>query len=164
MTPVPTGLLTRWRARRRAVPGEAGNAIVEFVFVGLLVMVPLIYFLLAVFDLQRNTFAVTQAAREAGRAMATAPTVAAGKARAQYAARLALADQGLGQAEFAVSFLPAGTACRAGGDAADLTPGSDFVVCVTRTFIPPGVPTVVAGTRNTVTGRFVVHISQYKAG
>lgn len=144
--------------------GEQGNAIIEFVFVGLIVLIPLIYFLLAVFDLQRNTFAVTQAAREAGRAMATAPSVAAGKDRARYAAGLALADQGLAGQQFSISYLPPGTTCRPGGDAADLAPGSDFVVCVIRSFVPPGVPTIVAGSRNTVTGRFVVHISQYKAG
>ena len=46
---------------------ERGNAILEFHFLGLLLLVPLVYILLAVLDVQRSSYGVTQAAREAAR-------------------------------------------------------------------------------------------------
>ena len=75
--------------------GDAGNALVEFTYLGVLLMVPLVYVLLTVFQVQRAAFAVTEAARQAGRAYATADTIPVGLARAETAATLALQDQGL---------------------------------------------------------------------
>jgi Flp pilus assembly protein TadG len=68
---------------------------VEFTYLAVLLMVPLVYLLLTVFQVQRAAFAVTEAARQAGRAYATADTTDAGLARARAAAALALQDQGL---------------------------------------------------------------------
>lgn len=62
-------------------------------------MVPLVYLLTTVFQVQRAAFGVTEAARQAGRAYATAATPAEGAARASAAAGLALGDQGLQLAE-----------------------------------------------------------------
>lgn len=168
------GRLTRWHSRRpagrkapsrAAGPADAGNAIVEFVFVGLLVMIPLIYFLLAVFDLQRNTFAVTQAAREAGRAYATADDEDSARVRARYAVDLALADQHVSPADVRLTYLPAGASCGSSstGDAASLRPGAEFTVCVSRSIVVPGVPSILDAHRNTVTGRFVVHVDDYRS-
>ena len=151
-----------WVSHRRP-RGEGGNAIVEFVFIGVLTLVPLIYLLLTIFDVQRNVFAVTQAAREAGRAAVSASTVSSGQARAQYAAELALADQGLAAAGVRVRYAPAGTPCSAAGPAATLSAGEDFAVCVTRTYTLPGVPGVLTGRDNSVTGRFVVHVDRFRA-
>ncbi len=80
---------------RASASGDAGNALVEFTYLGVLLMVPLLYVLLTVFQVQRAAFGVTEAARQAGRAHATADTVAAGLARAEAAATMALQDQGL---------------------------------------------------------------------
>ena len=79
----------------RRPTGDDGNALVEFTYLAVLLMVPLIYVLLSVFQVQRAAFGVTEAARQAGRAYATAEDAAAGQARAGAAARLAMADQGL---------------------------------------------------------------------
>ncbi|MCW2714348.1 MAG: hypothetical protein JWN88_1395 [Frankiales bacterium] len=79
----------------RRVHGESGNALVEFTYLAVLLMIPLVYVLLTVFQVQRAAFAVTEAARQAGRAYATAETTAVGAARAQTAASIALEDQGL---------------------------------------------------------------------
>lgn len=78
---------------------DDGNAMLEFVYLSLLLMVPLVYLLTTVFQVQRAAFGVTEAARQAGRAYATADTADAGAARAQAAARIALRDQGLALAE-----------------------------------------------------------------
>jgi len=55
----------------------------------------MLWIVLSVFDVQRGAFGVGSAARAAGRAYALAPTDALGQARAEQAARQALADQGL---------------------------------------------------------------------
>ena len=47
----------------RGGPDDGGNAILEFVFVALIVMVPLVYLIAAVATVQRTELAVTQAAR-----------------------------------------------------------------------------------------------------
>ena len=79
----------------RQPTGSDGSAMVEFTYLAVLLMVPLVYVLLTVFQVQRAAFGVTEAARQAGRAYATADTVPTGLARAEAAAALALRDQGL---------------------------------------------------------------------
>ncbi len=151
----------RWRARA-ARRREAGAATIEFVFLGILVMVPLLYLVVAVFEAQRNAFAVTQAAREAGRAFVTADDVATGEARARVAARIALQDQKI-DAEPDVRYGPVGSGCTgAGGQTLD--PGRDFEVCVVRVFHLPGVPSIFDGGQNQVIGRYVVHVDDFRSG
>lgn len=74
---------------------ERGNAMVEFVYLSLLLMVPLFYLLLAVFRVQSAAFAVTEAARQGGRAFVRADAVDQGYARAARSVELALRDQGV---------------------------------------------------------------------
>lgn len=74
---------------------DEGTAIVELVWVGVLLLVPLLWIVLSVFEVQSGAYGVTSAARAAGRAYALAPTDAEGTARATAAARQALVDQGL---------------------------------------------------------------------
>jgi len=77
---------TRWRLL--AGRSERGSAMVEFHFLGIVLMMPLVYILVAVFSVQSATYGVTQAAREAGRVF-----VASGeRPAAERAAELALAD------------------------------------------------------------------------
>lgn len=75
--------------RRR---GDDGTALVEFTHLSMLLLVPLVYLILFVFTLQRAGFAVSAAAREAGRAYVTAPSDAVGRARAEQVASMTLAD------------------------------------------------------------------------
>jgi hypothetical protein len=94
-------LLTRIRHNRgadqRAQAGNSdqGSALIEVVVVGLLVLLPLAYVVLAVFEVQRAAYATTTAAREAGRALVTSPSEAGAVPRARAAAAVALRDQGL---------------------------------------------------------------------
>ncbi len=74
--------------------GEDGNAMVEFVYLSLLLMVPLVYILISAFQVQRAAFGVTEGARQAGRAFVTSSDSAA-EGRAREAAALALSDQGV---------------------------------------------------------------------
>ena len=75
--------------------GDDGNALVEFTYLAVLLMVPLVYVLTTVFLVQRAAFAVTEAARQAGRAYVQAETPDEGRAVAAAAADLAMVDQGL---------------------------------------------------------------------
>jgi hypothetical protein len=75
--------------------GESGTALVEFVWLAILLIVPLLYIVLAAFDTQRAAYAASSAARSAGRAFVTAPDQASGYARAEAAVRLAYRDQGI---------------------------------------------------------------------
>ena len=74
---------------------EDGNAMVEFTFLGVLLLLPLIYIVLAALSVQRAAFAVTAASRDAGRAFVTAPLGSDSQARAEQAAQLDLRDHGL---------------------------------------------------------------------
>ncbi|MGH3348343.1 MAG: (2Fe-2S) ferredoxin domain-containing protein [Nocardioides sp.] len=79
---------------RRRPRSEDGSALVEVVWLGILLLVPLLWIVLSVFEVQRGAFAVTSAARSAARAYALAETDAAGREQARAAIRQALADQG----------------------------------------------------------------------
>ncbi len=74
---------------------ERGTALVEFTWLGILLLVPLIYIVVSVFEVQRASYAVSTASRSAARAFSLAPTAAEGEARARAAVRTALQDQGL---------------------------------------------------------------------
>ncbi len=75
--------------------GDDGNAVVEFTWLAVLLMVPVVYVLVGLFQVQRAAFGVTEAARQAGRALARADDCASGMARARTAAGLAMSDQGI---------------------------------------------------------------------
>jgi hypothetical protein len=78
--------------RRRS---EHGSALVEVTWLSVLLLVPLLYVVLSVFEVQRAAFAVDAATRAAGRAYTLAPSQADAAARARAAASVAMADQGL---------------------------------------------------------------------
>lgn len=95
---------------------EQGSALVELTWLGLLLLLPMLWIVLSVFEVQRGAFGVSGAARAAGRAYALAPSDAVGQARAEQAARQALADQGLGDAplQVRVSCTPYPASCHSG--------------------------------------------------
>lgn len=120
------GRLAVMRERR-----EDGTALVEFTFLAVLVMVPVVYVLLTVAQVQAAAFGVTEAARQAGRAYVTAAGPSAGQERARAAAVLALQDQGV---EGAAGVLPQVT-CPPRPAARCLEPGTRVVVTV-RQVVP----------------------------
>ncbi|MCA1825174.1 MAG: hypothetical protein LC640_13175 [Frankia sp.] len=79
----------------RRGPRDEGSAIVEFTYLAVLLLIPLVYIMLSVFQVQRAAFGVTAAAREAGRAYVTATDANDARARAEDAITIALRDQGL---------------------------------------------------------------------
>ena len=114
---------------------QAGTALVEVTWLAILLLVPLVYVVLGVFEVQRASFGSTSAARAAGRAFVLAPDPAQGEARARAAAGVALADQGLEDGgTVQVSCRPAG-GC--------LTPGSVVHVQVAYQVPLPFLPTAL---------------------
>ena len=79
--------------RRRAVRDERGSAVVEFVVLGVLLLIPLVYLVMMLARVQAGSYAVSQAAREAGRAYVTAAAGDEAAGRAVAAARIAFLDQ-----------------------------------------------------------------------
>ena len=148
---------------RRPDDGERGSALVEFVFIALVVFVPLIYIVAGFSAVQWGVFASTAAAREAGRAIATAPDPVTGRQRALRAAQLAVEDQSVDATDVRMSYVGPGADCEGGaGYAPTLTPGEAFSVCVTVTVRIPFLPEFIDA--NTATGQFVVERDRYVDG
>lgn len=115
-------------------PLERGTATVEFVWLTILLLVPFVYVLIAVFDTQRASYAVSTASRSAARAYLMATDPASAEQRARIAARVALSDQGV-DADVLISCMPGLADC--------LQPGSSVRVIV-RTVQPlPLTPSVL---------------------
>ena len=74
---------------------DRGSALVELSWLGILLVLPMLWIVMSVFEVQRGAFGVSAAARAAARAYALAPDDASGLARAREAARVALDDQGV---------------------------------------------------------------------
>lgn len=92
----------RARWRRLPLSGEHGSATVEFVFLAVLLIVPLFYLVGLLGRVQAGSYAATMAAREAGRAYVTADAVDEAAPRARAAARLAFEDQGFTSSQSSV--------------------------------------------------------------
>jgi Flp pilus assembly protein TadG len=155
--------VSRPRRRLGLLRDDRGSALVEFVFIALVVFVPLIYIVAGFSAVQRGVFASTAAAREAGRAIATAPDPGTGQQRALRAAELAVEDQSVDVTDLRLAYAPAGAGCdAAGGYTPTLTPGEEFSVCVTVTVRIPLLPEFVDA--NTATGQFAVERDRYVDG
>ncbi|WP_300389283.1 hypothetical protein [uncultured Nocardioides sp.] len=104
MTATPARVAQRgpWHALDHARRGEQGSALVEVVWLGVLLLLPMLWIVLSVFEVQRGAFGVEAAARSAARAYVLAGDDATGRQRAEAAARQALADQGLEEAPLEV--------------------------------------------------------------
>ena len=94
---------------------ERGTALVEFVWLGIILLVPLVWIVLSVFEVQRGAFAVTSAARSAARAYALAETDSAGASRARAAIRQAFDDQGGDDRDFRFEVRCGGSDCHTAG-------------------------------------------------
>jgi Flp pilus assembly protein TadG len=117
---------------------DDGTAIVEFVWLAVLLLVPLLYVVLTAVTLQRAAFGVTTAAREAARAYATAGSDGLGEQRAEAAAHLAMGDQG-------VQWAPDGRVVSCGG--CTYAAGSAFAVDLHERVRLPLVPRWLCGGR-----------------
>ncbi len=116
---------------------EQGSALVELTWLGLLLLIPLVYVVITIVTVQRSAFGATEAARAAGRAYVLAPDVGTAQSRAYEAARIALADQGVGldPSDVLIVCHPSPEAC--------LQPGSTVEVRLSLQVSLPLVPSVM---------------------
>ncbi len=91
----------------RHIRSDAGNAVLEFVVLAAFLMVPLIYIIIAVAQVQGSAYGATEATREAGRAFVGAATSADASRQACTAATVALRNEVEGR-----STVPANCTCR----------------------------------------------------
>ena len=82
-----------WMLRQRH-PREQGNAVVEFTFLALLLMVPIVYFVITVGQIQGGSFAVVGAAEQASKVFVAQRDAPTAQAAAEQAVALALSDFG----------------------------------------------------------------------
>jgi len=114
---------------------ERGSAAVEFVFLSFLLMVPVLYFVITVAQIQAAGFAAAGASDQAAKvAAASADDTAAGRAVEQ-AVSLALSDQGLPRSAATVRMECLPSDCQAPGTAVTV----QVDVTVPLPFTPPGV-------------------------
>lgn len=114
---------------------EEGTAVVEFIWLALLLIIPVVYILIAVFDVQRAAYGVSAASRSAARAFILAPDVQTAYERANRAALVALGDQRVEDAIVDIACTPTPADC--------LTPGSGVRVVVRMTQSLPLTPTAL---------------------
>ena len=144
---------------RRRLGGDDGNAIIEFVYLAVLLMVPLVYILITVFRVQAASYAVSSAAREAGRVYATSETLDDAGPRAFAAARLVMSDSGLPLRPDQMEITCSRTPC--------LQPGSQVNVVMTYQVALPLVPRFFsdqAPATVRVTSRHLEVVDRYQEG
>ena len=137
--------------------GDDGSALVEFTYLAVLLMVPLVYVMLSVFQVQKAAFGTTEAARQAGRAFARAGSLDQAEARGVAASALALKDQGITGAAVP-RFECLGGPC--------LTPGSRVRVTVTYRVTLPLLGSVFGAGRGSipVTASHTEYVDVFKVG
>lgn len=138
--------------------GDRGSALVELSWLGILLILPMLWIVMSVFAVQRGAFGVSSAVRAAARAYALAPDDPTGLLRAREAARVALDDQGLHDVrpEVEVSCSPYPGDCHQGT--------SVITVSVHSRVVLPLMPAALGGSRPSfaLDARQTVPIGQFQ--
>jgi len=118
-------------------PGESGSALIELTWLGLLLLIPLVYVVVTLVTVQRSAYGATEAARAAGRAFILSPDSTTARQRAFQAAEVAMRDQGveLAPADVLIRCGPTPDSC--------LQPGSTVQVEIALQVRLPLMPTVL---------------------
>lgn len=154
----------RRRGAARRSPTDEGRALIEVVFLAILLLIPTVYILIGVLRLQATTLAVAQAARDVGRLIETSPALPTLE-QATAVARIALDDQRVAADEMRIATTQPGRECARSTSATfSRQAGIDYAVCVIAIVSLPGIPTALGGARNSVTGVYTVHIDELREG
>jgi hypothetical protein len=160
----PTAPLHRalWAVRRRLARagGERGSAVVEFLGVSLILLVPLVYLVLTVARLQAASLAAEGAARDAGRLIAQADSLEQGTSAAALAVELAFADQGLTvDGESALDVTCSVPDCLTAGEYVSITVATEIPLPFTPPLVDGAVPAGV-----TITASAMTAVSGFRDG
>ncbi|RUQ97653.1 hypothetical protein [Labedella endophytica] len=105
---------------------DEGSASLEFIIAGLVLLVPIVYLVVVLFQIQAAVLAAEGGARQAARLFVEAPDARTGTERVSTAVEFALADQGIDDSRVDVTIT-----CADGGPADCLDPG-DLVTIIVR--------------------------------
>lgn len=117
---------------RPVVTEDQGSAMLEFIVVGVAIIMPLVYVAITVMTLHAGSFAAHAAAREAARAFMASGSVAEGNSRAIALVQQAFVDHGVDSATPSLVITCTGGPC--------LSPGSQVNVDVSSSIALPLVP------------------------
>lgn len=106
-----------------ATRSESGTALIEFCWLAIVLLLPIVYIMIAVFDVQRASYGVSAASQAAAQSFVGAPDERTAYARAQATVALTLDDHSLSETDVTIECLPSSTSC--------LEPGSTVRVTVT---------------------------------
>jgi Flp pilus assembly protein TadG len=130
------------------IGADDGNAVLEFIVLCVFLMVPLVYIMLAVLQVQGSAYGITEATREAGRAFVEADSTADAYLQACTAATVAMSNQLPDtfdcQSELKITCLSDD------GCASTLSPGDTVRVEIDLAVGLPMLPTSVFGAPTTV--------------
>ena len=144
------------RVRRILARDDSGAAVVEFVVLVVLVLVPVVYVVLAAMRVQAGAYAVTQAAREAGRAFVQADSPGQATSDARLATAIALRDQGFDLRPGVLS-VDCGGPCLAPGSTVDVA----VTLRVSLPFLPDSLADTTAGSIR-VSAHHAVPVDEYR--
>jgi len=137
-----------WGAGREVTRGDEGAAMLEFIALSLLLLVPLIYLVVTLSRIQSGAFAAESAASEAARTV----VVTGVRELEEGAQRSAAMDQGERRARAAIGlvasdfgFTPDDASLVLDCDGTCLAPGSDVTAEVTMHVTLPGIPGFLSG-------------------
>ncbi|MDN5795227.1 MAG: pilus assembly protein [Intrasporangium sp.] len=136
---------------------DDGRAIVEFIVLGLGLLLPLIYLVLTAARIQAGAFSASLAGREAGRAFVTATNDSDAQVRAQAAAALAFTDFAFDEGT-KVDLRCDGTPCLHPGGEVTSTASIEVQLPLVPDFLAAHVPTSV-----TVSSTHVSAVDTYVA-
>jgi len=146
--------MARWGGRHAAVRGDDGSAVVEFIFLAVVLMIPVVYLVLTLARVQEAAFAAEAVARDVSRAAVVGGVDAlqhgstysqaqgAGRDRANAALATTLSDFHLDASDAVVDLECSADPC--------LTPGSDITVAVSIEVSLPGIGTLLPRARISV--------------
>ncbi len=122
---------------------DSGTAIIEFLYLAVLLMVPLAYLVLTVFRVQGAAYAISSASREAGRVYVTAQDPEQAAARARTAAEIVLTDSGLHLSDVDLQVQCSDRPCVTPGATVDVAIGYDVPLPFLPRFLGDVVPASV---------------------
>lgn len=128
----------RLRARLAAgIRGDDGSAALEFITVGVLMLVPLVYLIVALGMIQGQSLGAEAGARHVARAVSTSPDAASANARAEAVLRSIVDEYDIApdDVRMSLSCRPAATVCPEAG--------STIVVTISTRVALPLVPPVL---------------------
>ncbi|MEE1622172.1 hypothetical protein ACQ7DA_13460 [Zafaria sp. J156] len=135
-------------AARRLRDGEQGSAVIEFVFLGVVLLVPLAYLIITASQVQAASYAAVGAADHAAKVFVGAPDEATARARAQDAAARGASAMGLPASSATLSYSCSGPCLEPG-----TTVTVEVEVAIELPLLPPGVNAGIGSASATATHR-----------